>query len=382
MPEKLLIVDDDPDTLRLVGLMLERQGYQVITASDGPKAIELAVKELPDLILLDVMMPGMDGVEVAQKLRSGDTTEDIPIIMFTAKSQLEDKITGLEAGADIYLTKPTQPRELFAQVKALLKRSKKTRVLVTPHGERGHSVGVLSAKGGLGVSTLALNLGIVIRRMYNEDVIVAELRSGQGSIGLDLGYPNPEGLNRLLNTPIEDIRPGLIEGQILNHSSGVKLLLSSPRPKDAIHLDKVDAAEVIVRQLPFLAPMVIIDLGSTLTSMTQKALEYCDELIVIMEPSPSSINLTKMLLQDIFELGVGEGRIHVVLVNRVRSSVQLSWGDVQEQIGRSINTVFTPAPELAYQASYTNTPIVLHSPRSITTQQFEKLATLVTQRAG
>ena len=73
------------------------------------------------------MMPGMDGVEVAQKLRSGDTTEDIPIIMFTAKSQLEDKITGLEAGADIYLTKPTQPRELFAQVKALLKRSKKAR---------------------------------------------------------------------------------------------------------------------------------------------------------------------------------------------------------------------------------------------------------------
>jgi MinD-like ATPase involved in chromosome partitioning or flagellar assembly len=160
------------------------------------------------------------------------------------------------------------------------------------------------------------------------------------------------------------------------------LLLASPRPKDAVLIDKVEAAEVIVRQLPFLAPKTIIDLGPTLTPMTQKVLDYCDELIIVMEPTPNSVNLTKMLLDDISEIGVGEGRIHVVLVNRVRSSVQLSWGHVQEQIGKDISTVFTPAPELAYQAAYTNAPIVIHSPRSITTQQFEKLAALVTQHAG
>jgi DNA-binding response OmpR family regulator len=105
MAHKLLIVDDEADTLRLVSLMLERQGYEVFTAKDGKTALESVASNKPDLILLDVMMPDMDGYEVVKVLRSNPKTEDIAIIMFTAKSQVEDKITGLEAGADVYLTK-------------------------------------------------------------------------------------------------------------------------------------------------------------------------------------------------------------------------------------------------------------------------------------
>ncbi len=125
MPEKILIVDDDLDTLRLVGLMLQHQGYRITAASSGIQAISLSQTEKPDLILLDIMMPEMDGYEVARKLRSDPNTTTIPIIMFTAKTQVDDKVAGFEAGADDYLTKPTQPRELFAHVKAVLARGKK-----------------------------------------------------------------------------------------------------------------------------------------------------------------------------------------------------------------------------------------------------------------
>ena len=108
MPEKILIVDDDLDTLRIVGMMLQRQGFTVLTASDGYQALELVPKDHPDLILLDVMMPEIDGYEVARRLRADASTQDVPIIMFTAKSQVDDKVMGFEAGADDYLTKPTQ----------------------------------------------------------------------------------------------------------------------------------------------------------------------------------------------------------------------------------------------------------------------------------
>ena len=163
MAEKILVVDDDLDTLRLVGLMLQHQGYQIVAASNGAQSISLAQTEKPDLILLDIMMPEMDGYEVARKLRLDPATNTIPIIMFTAKTQVDDKVAGFEAGADDYLTKPTQPRELFAHVKAVIARGKKTTLPVpSPSASRtrGYVIGVIGVKGGLGLSTLALNLGI------------------------------------------------------------------------------------------------------------------------------------------------------------------------------------------------------------------------------
>jgi pilus assembly protein CpaE len=90
MPEKILIIDDDVDTLKLVGLMLQRQGYQIAAASNGKQGLEQAEADIPDLILLDVMMPGMDGYEVARQLRANSETVNIPILMFTAKAQLDD----------------------------------------------------------------------------------------------------------------------------------------------------------------------------------------------------------------------------------------------------------------------------------------------------
>ena len=118
MPEKILIIDDDVDTLRLVGLMLQRQGYQIIAANNGEQGLAHADSDSPDLILLDVMMPQMDGYEVARRLRANPDTANIPILMFTAKTQLDDKVIGFEVGANDYLTKPTHPSELQARVKA------------------------------------------------------------------------------------------------------------------------------------------------------------------------------------------------------------------------------------------------------------------------
>ena len=169
MPEKILLVDDDMDTLRLVGLMLQRQGYEVRVASNGQQALGMVQSEMPDLILLDIMMPEMDGYEVARRLRSDLATAEIPIIMFTAKTQVDDKVMGFEAGADDYLTKPTQPRELFAHMKAVLARSGKSRTSsFASTGEPGYMIGVLAVKGGLGVSTLVLNLGFTLSGKLQE----------------------------------------------------------------------------------------------------------------------------------------------------------------------------------------------------------------------
>ncbi|MGZ5353514.1 MAG: GGDEF domain-containing response regulator [Actinomycetota bacterium] len=129
MPETVLVVDDDPDIARFVEVNLRSAGYDVSVASDGEEALEKAATLRPDLVLLDVMMPRIDGFEVAQRLRRNPQTSNTSIIMLTAKALSTDKVLGLTAGADDYIIKPFDPIELLARVKGTLRRAKEMRNL-------------------------------------------------------------------------------------------------------------------------------------------------------------------------------------------------------------------------------------------------------------
>ncbi|MGB9619532.1 MAG: response regulator transcription factor [Armatimonadota bacterium] len=119
MPKKILAVDDEKHIVRLVQVNLERAGYTVVTANDGKEALEKVQTENPDLVVLDVMMPYMDGFEVLQNLRRNPATRDIPVIMLTAKAQDADVFKGWQSGVDCYLTKPFNPMELLSFVKRI-----------------------------------------------------------------------------------------------------------------------------------------------------------------------------------------------------------------------------------------------------------------------
>jgi len=129
----ILLVDDDPHVLEVLSLYIKKEGYQVMTANNGQEGLEKALQFDPGLIVLDVMMPGLDGTEVCRRVRAVKST---PIIMLTAKSEDIDKILGLELGADDYITKPFNPREVIARIKAVLRRSgernRETRTIVYP----------------------------------------------------------------------------------------------------------------------------------------------------------------------------------------------------------------------------------------------------------
>ena len=124
MPETILVVDDDPDILELLKMNLEPEGYTVRTASDGDGAVQSASAEPPDLILLDVMMPHKNGLQVIEELKDIDETKSIPVILVTARGQADDKVLGLETGADDYITKPFDLREVTARVEAVLGRTR------------------------------------------------------------------------------------------------------------------------------------------------------------------------------------------------------------------------------------------------------------------
>jgi len=122
---KILLVDDEPDILEIVGYHLKKEGYQISTASNGIEAVNKAQKVKPHLILLDIMMPEMDGIEACEKIRDLEGLEDVVIAFFTARGEDYSQVAGFEAGADDYITKPVKPKVLMSKVKGLLRRLKK-----------------------------------------------------------------------------------------------------------------------------------------------------------------------------------------------------------------------------------------------------------------
>jgi two-component system, OmpR family, phosphate regulon response regulator PhoB len=126
---KILVVDDEPDMVELLAMQLQREGHEVLSVDDGFSVIPAAVQHEPDLILLDWMLPGIDGLQVQRRLRVDTRTRHIPIIMLTARAQPRDRIAGLEIGADDFITKPFSPREVVLRVAAVLRRAKTVNTL-------------------------------------------------------------------------------------------------------------------------------------------------------------------------------------------------------------------------------------------------------------
>lgn len=132
MSYKILVVDDEKNIIELITYNLKREGYVVFTAENGLDALKVAAEIKPDLILLDIMLPGKDGLEVCQQLRFNEDTANVPIIMLSAKDEEIDKVVGLEVGADDYVTKPFSPRELLARIKVNLRRTTQKNSTVSP----------------------------------------------------------------------------------------------------------------------------------------------------------------------------------------------------------------------------------------------------------
>lgn len=432
MAEKILIVDDDIDSLKLIGLMLQRHGYEVVAANAGSQAISKAVNERPDLIILDVMMPDMDGYEVCRRLRAEQVTVNIPIIMFTAKTLIDDKIIGFEAGADDYLTKPTHPAELASRVKAMLARyreknannpSAQPEVPQQSSGNTGRisntpppmpenrtssprasviqpvsqppqrpnfdfpeppvapppppppsfGLGVMGVKGGVGTTTIATNIAAAMLTAGDKPLL-ADWCLGYGNLGLYLGHSPVPSIANMISRPVSDINDRNVNGQIITHQSGLRLLLSSSRPQEAQINFSTDSVRALLGTLKKISNPVVCDLGSRYNLLVSQVARELDQLVVVLEPNKVSLAMARELFQSLEADGIGRGRLNIVVINRAQSSLQTPWQEIEQHLGQDIKAIISAAPELAFQTIEANMPMVLFRPNSITSNQLAKLA--------
>lgn len=371
MAEEILIVDDDPNALRLIGYALQRQGYGVTAAQDGEEALAKAQSEKPDLIILDIMMPAMDGYEVLRRLRASPSMAHVPVILFTARSQVDDKIAGFEAGADDYLTKPVTPAELIARVKALLLRAKYT----TPAAPQAKVIGFLGIKGGVGTTSVALNVAVALSQQ-DKQVALIECQPYTGTVARQMGLRPRYTLAFLGQQEARALDKATVEGCVTQHDTGVRVIPAPLEPASDTQPMTPAHAEALAKHLDELAEIVILDLGSQVSPTVRKLLGRCDHVIFVTEPDEVSLHLTRGLLQKEREsLGMRPNALtHVVVVNRVRTAVTLSRTEVEKTLDRELLALVGPAPELFHQGAREGRPAILLQPEGLHANIFRQLA--------
>ncbi len=334
MAAKILVVDDDPNVQRLLQYTLKQEGYDVVIAADGAEGFRLWGDELPDLILLDVMLPKLDGYQVASKIRSEEASSShVPIIMLTAEREVEQKVRGLRAGADDYLIKPFHPAELLARIKSLLARFAPRDILLA-RPPMGRVLAFYGAKGGVGTTTIAINAAIALHREMGRKVCLvdANLQFGDHRVFLDLGL-DKKSIVDIVSAPNIDV--DLVRQVMVKHDSGIDLLLAPPSPEsaDLVHADHLPQ---IIEHLRSLYDYILIDVDKRLDDVNLGIFEAADTVFVVMTADLSCLKNVRLILETMGHLGYPAGKVQLVL-NRSNAFTGINVKNAEGALKRTID---------------------------------------------
>ncbi len=378
MPAKILIVDDDLQSLKLIGLMLQRRGHTITAAQSGAQALAKVESDVPDLVILDVMMPGIDGFEVCRRLRSDPRTSRVPIILFTAKNQVSDKVAGFQAGADDFLTKPVHPNELASRVDAALQRTLRIEPAAALSGA-ARVIGFLGVAGGVGTTTLALNVAAALANSTPASpVILADLQSSAANVAMQLRLESAGGLASLINSPVHEIDAARAASQLIRHSSGVLLLMSTPDLRASMTTLPEAQLQAIIRSLAQLGQTVLLDLGSTLDESTIAALQLCQLLVLVIEPQRLAVTVAQNMIAALNRRGIPSDRLVLALINHVAGAATLDKRTIESLLQLPVSSFIPPAPEAASEAVEQAALMIHLQPGSLIADQFRSLAQRLT----
>jgi DNA-binding response OmpR family regulator len=309
----ILVIEDDDDARMMYGIMLRSWGYEVAEATTGREGIKAALRQAPDVILLDIMMPDMDGYEVCQQLRSDMGFNRVPILFLTALDTMDDRIKGYALGADDFITKSQiDYKELGVRIKAAIERAK--RLSESGRGtSKGTVIGLLSIRGGVGVSTLAMHLARHATTVSDRPVILIDLAFPVGSISLWSGISGPRNSVTLLSRAPAEIDLSVINNYSLQNVYGSYFI---PGPASLMDLSAIrtQALERVLEILRDAGYVVILDLGRATLPLMWDTLTKCDWIGIVTSADNTSRALAKELMTSLPDQGV-DPRSLILLFN-------------------------------------------------------------------
>lgn len=355
---RILVIDDDFQLLEMVRLMLQRAGFEVFTTADGADGIEKTRQLQPDLVILDLMMPEVDGFQVLQAIRNDPVVGETPVLVLTARAQPVDREAALSARADDYLAKPVSQKELLDRVQELLNRRRRV-------GGVGLKVLFLGLRGGAGTTTLAVNTALALMR--NGPTVLWDASTSSGHVGLHLRVtPRASWLDWWRGGNSRES----LEAYLASHPSGLRML---PAPLTPI-TEWIDDS-IVDLVLDFLRErfaFVVIDGPSTLVPIGLPLCLRADQIFLVMNPEVGALQTTVMTLRTLQGAGIPAERMQVV-VSHSTGSGTLSPSAIERALGQApvLTVPFDPNQALALVQG---TPLVMSHPTGALAAAAQRLA--------
>lgn len=358
---KILVVDDDADLRRLMSLVLQMGGYDVISAADGVEALNKVRQEAPNLVLLDIMMPEMDGFETCRRLRKLPEGANIPVIMLSAADQVADKVKGLKVGANGYITKPADSRELIARIEAQLRPT---------FARSARIIAVLGSKSGVGATTLAIGLALALRQVTAGDVILFDWRLPMGDVAAALGLDVRMSLDKV-SSPIDDLDAQAVKQLLVNHVSGIQVLIGGYNLEGSSL--SPNAFEAAVDVTSRLADYLVVDAGCLSDPRWLQPLEIVDELLFVFTPELPALRRAALYLEMERRKPLFGERLHLI-INRANLNGGIPNREIEDLLQTRIRARLPEDPDAVIAATNQGTSVIQSAPRSALAQAIGRLA--------
>lgn len=359
--ERVMVVEDTPGVAKLVAAYLEAAGYSPVIAQSGREALDLQDQSRPDLFIVDVMMPDMDGFELTRRLRADKRTAALPIVILTARDAIEDKIRGFEAGADDYVVKPFEAPELLARVRALLARRGAAPALEQAH-RLGTVIAVFGLRGGAGRSVLAANLAVAPAALEGSEVAACDLALESGHLALTLDARPVHTIDQLITRYGGDFEPDVLMAHLSDTHYQVRLLAAPLSPASA-PLVTAEGARAVVEQLRRDFPFVVVDLAPTFSDANLAVLELADATLIVSTPEVAGVRAAAAALEVLDSLGLPPQDV-ILVMNQVSSARPLGAADISGALDREIGAAVPHDARAFVESVNRGTPLVASAPRT------------------
>ncbi len=369
----ILLIDDDLSTLQMVSMIFEEKtDYRVVTASSGEEGLEKAFATPPDLVICDVMMPGLSGYQVCRRLRQEARTAQLPIIILTARAQAVDRQASLAAGANEYIAKPFDSQELIDRAESLLSRAADR-----PRAAQGQVITLFSLRGGVGVTSLAVNLAVALALQRQQPLALLDLNLTGGHVDLMLNLrPRLTWAELMSETTID---PDTLNRYLLSHPSGVRILAAPSLPTKAqtISIEKVEhTLALLKKQFDY----ILIDTPHAFyDKIFELALTNAYLALLIFTPEVASLRTTMNTLQALKSLNYAEEKLALIL-NHTFPKSGLDPKTVEGILKSPLDAVIPYGGDTLIQSITQGKPVILSRPDSAVATAIARLSSHINRR--
>ena len=367
--ERILFVDDEEQIRKLLSTWLARHGYDVSVANDGWEALKAIRAKAPELVITDVNMPNMNGLELTRRMRADHRTARIPVIMLSARKQADDVLTGYAEGADEYVPKPVEMAVLEAKIEVLIKRFRTTKGdAVAKRG--GNVILFVHGKGGVGCTTLAVNAAVALAATTIYRVTLLDLNLEFGNAPMLMNLNSAHTLADLAENAHEQLDETTFASYLEQDRSGVRVLAGCDLPERA-ELVSVPAVQQAVDHLQKQSDYVVVDAPASFSQHVLSVLDVADAAVIVTAAHLPSLKATKQALEVLEKLSFPQERT-VLVVNRTSAS-----GVEMDHVSRFFNRkpdIVVPYTEACDDAADRGRPLAVLHPDSAASKMIRDLA--------